>query len=519
MIRRLTRDDPVAVIGAGTMGAGIAQVAAAAGHAVLLYDAAGGAVEAAVSAMAMRLDRSVERGRLHRDEAAATLGRIRPVANLDGLAPARLVVEAIVEDLGIKQRVLADVASVVAPDAIIATNTSSLSVTAIASGVPEARRVAGLHFFNPAPVLPLVEVVHGAETDPAVVDALVETAANWGKTPVRCASTPGFIVNRVARPFYGEALRLLEEGVSDAATIDACVTGAGGFRMGPFALMDLVGLDVNLAVSTSVYEQTAHDPRFAPSVLQRAMVDAGRLGRKTGSGWFAYAGSVPAPEPSRLQAGPTPSHVEIHGDLGWAAGIVERLRSSGVEIDPVPGGGPGHLIFDGVHLVPTDGTMATSYAASGVFGAPDVAVFDLVRDWSTVTRIAVAVADQAGPDVAGRVAGLFTAAGLDVAAVDDAPGLVLMRIVAQLASVAADAVRLGVAAPGDVDTAMRLGTSYPAGPLEWGDAIGAAHVVAVLDHLAAAYGEDRYRASLTLRRAAASGDRLRSAGTNDPDPR
>jgi 3-hydroxybutyryl-CoA dehydrogenase len=518
MTPRLTPDDPVAVLGAGTMGAGIAHVAAAAGHEVLIHDAVAGAVDAAIADLSKRLDRSVQKGRLHADAATATLDRIRPVSSIEGFAPARLVVEAIIEDLDIKRRVLAQVASIVAADAIIATNTSSLSVTAIAAGVPNPQRVAGLHFFNPAPVLPLVEVVHGAATAPAVVNALVETVAAWGKTPVRCASTPGFIVNRIARPFYGEALRLLEEGVGDAATIDGCITGAGGFRMGPFALMDLVGLDVNLAVSTSVYEQTAHDSRFAPSVLQRAMVDAGRLGRKTGSGWFTYSAAASTAGPSRLDPGPPPANVELHGDLGWAAGITARLGESGVQIDPVPGGGPGHLIFDGIHLVPTDGTMATSYAASDVFGTCDVAVFDLVRDWAAASRVAVAVADRAAPGVARKVGGLFAAAGLEVALVDDAPGLVLMRTVAQLASVAADAVRVGVATADDIDTAMKLGTSYPAGPLEWADTIGAATIVTVLDHLAAAYGEDRYRASLALRRAAASG-RLRPAADDAPDPR
>lgn len=516
----LAPDDTIAVIGAGTMGAGIAHVAAAAGHPVLLLDAAPGAVSAALDQLTARLERSVGKGRLSEIDARSLVERIQPADSVADLAPARLVVEAIVEDLAVKQHVLSEAASVLADDAVIATNTSSLSVTAIAGGVPRPERVAGLHFFNPAPVMPLVEVVSGALTDSDIVDGLVAAAERWGKRPVRCASTPGFIVNRVARPFYGESLRLLQEGVADVPTIDAVVTGAGGFRMGPFTLMDLVGLDVNLAVSTSVYEQTAHDGRFAPNVLQQAQVDAGRLGRKAGVGWYDYGPDAVKPAVPPLEPAALPRTVVEHGSLGWAHGIVGKLVAAGVDVDVVDGGGPGHLAFDGVHLVPTDGRTATELAAADTFGTSDVVVFDLVHDWTTASRIAIAVADQAGRRVPATVAAVFAAIGLEVSLVDDSPGLVVMRIVAQLASVAADAVHLGVAEPADIDTAMRLGTNYPAGPLEWADALGPERVVAVLDHLHHAYGEDRYRVSLALRRAARTGGRLRpdQSDTNDLMP-
>jgi 3-hydroxybutyryl-CoA dehydrogenase len=508
MTWKLVSGDTVAVLGAGTMGAGIAHVAAAAGHPVLLFDAADGAVERARDTLRSRLERSVSRGRLSASDAESIHSRITDAGDLGSLGSARLVIEAIVEDLGIKQAVLSDVAAVVAHDAVIATNTSSLSVTAIAAGVPYSARVAGMHFFNPAPVMPLVEIVSGAETLPDVAAGLFDAAIAWGKQPVRTASTPGFIVNRVARPFYGEALRLLQEGVADAETIDAVITGAGGFRMGPFALMDLVGLDVNLAVTTSVYQQTAHDSRFAPNVLQQANVDAGRLGRKSGRGWFEYGDGAASGEGVTTLHGPSPVAVEAHGDLRWARPLVDRLRNGGVEVTDVAGGGPGHLIFDGIHLVPTDGATATRYAGSGVFGTGEIAVFDLVHDWSTATATAVAVADQASDNTRDAVGGLLTAANLAAITVDDSPGLVVMRIVAQLASVAADAVRLGVASPHDIDTAMRLGTNYPLGPLEWADALGPRLVVEALDHLQAAYGEDRYRAAFSLRRAALTGTQV-----------
>jgi 3-hydroxybutyryl-CoA dehydrogenase len=415
-----------------------------------------------------------------------------------------LVIEAIVEDLAIKQEVLRRLESILAGDAILATNTSSLSVTAIAAGLEDPSRVVGMHFFNPAPVMPLVEVVHGTATRPEVAATTAATAAMWGKTPVQCSSTPGFIVNRVARPFYGEALRLLGDGVSDAATIDAVVTGAGGFRMGPFALMDLVGLDVNLAVSKSVYAQTFHDPRFAPNVIQQSLVDAGHLGRKTGKGFFSSE-DAGDPAPVTAQPGPVPAAVEVSGQLGWAGGLVARLEARGVPIETIEGTGPGHLTVAGAHLVPTFGATATALAAGAVLGSAEIGVIDLVRDWESADRVAIAVADQAQAATAPTLAGLLQAAGLDVSVVDDAPGLVLMRIVAQLASVAVDAATLGVATPSAIDTAMRLGTNYPSGPIAWANEIGATTIVTVLDIMRNYYGEDRYRAAAALRRAAVGG--------------
>ena len=264
------RSAPVAVIGAGTMGAGIAQVAAVAGHPVMVYDAVEGAAGRAVAAVRDRVARLVAKGRLDRDP---TL-RLTVATELGELARARCVIEAVAEDLAVKQALFADLEKVVAPDCVLATNTSSLSPTAIAAGLSHPERLVGLHFFNPAPVMRLVEVVSGLATDPAVAAAVTRLAEDWGKQVVQAAATPGFIVNRVARPFYAEALRLAEEQAASPATIDAVLTQAGGFRMGPFALMDLVGQDVNEAVTRSVWTAFGYDPRFAPSLLQRAMVEA-----------------------------------------------------------------------------------------------------------------------------------------------------------------------------------------------------------------------------------------------------
>jgi 3-hydroxybutyryl-CoA dehydrogenase len=514
LTREIVAGSPVAVVGAGTMGTGIAQIAATAGHPVFLFDAVEGAVDRALAALRARMDRSVEKGRLTPGEADEILNLIVGCGWLAECAPAGLIVEAVIEDLDIKRSTIAEIEKLAAPTAIIATNTSSLSVTALAAEMERPGRFVGMHFFNPAPLMPLVEIVSGAATTPESARIAGDTAAAWGKVPVHCASTPGFIVNRVARPFYGEALRMAADGVADYSTIDAVMTGSGGFRMGPFALMDLVGLDVNLAVSKSVFAQSFYDARFAPHVLQQSMVDAGRLGRKTGRGFFEYGSDAPKPLAPTLPAASPPANVEAHGDLGCAAGIVDRLLAAGVEVDPVAGGGPGHLIFDGVHLVPTDGRTATELAAHNTFGTGNVVVFDLVHDWDAVTQVGIAVADQAESGNLERAAALFQAIGCEVSQLDDSHGLVVMRTVAQLAAVAADTVHQGIAAGADVDTAMRLGTNYPSGPLEWADDVGLDRVATVLQNLRAGFGEDRYRVPPLIGRCSASGRSLRDEGND-----
>jgi 3-hydroxybutyryl-CoA dehydrogenase len=511
MTHGIAAGSPVAVVGAGAMGPGIAQLAAAAGHPVYLFDSDDGAVDRALTDLADRLERSVARGHCTRENADRILTNIVGCGWLAECAPAGLIVEAVVEDLEVKRDVLADLEKLATPDAIIATNTSSLSVTAIGSRMANPGRFVGMHFFNPVPVMPLVEIISGAETNPETAQTAAATVASWGKVPVHCTSTPGFIVNRVARPFYGEALRIVATGSTDYATIDTVMTGSGGFKMGPFELMDLIGLDVNLAVSKSVFAQTFHDARFAPHVLQQSLVDAGKLGRKTGHGFFEYGDDSPKPIAVTFDPQPAPANVEAHGDLGWAAGLVGRLLDAGVEVDGVAAGGPGHLIFDGVHLVPTDGRTATELAAARALGTDNVVVFDLVNDWDTVSHVGIAAADQAEPGKMERAAALFQAIGCGVSRLDDTHGLVVMRTVAQLAAVAADTVGGGIAAAEDIDTAMRLGTSYPSGPLEWADRIGLKQVVLVLANLHHGFGEDRYRVPPLLARRAATGTPLRES--------
>lgn len=285
----------VAVIGAGTMGSGIAQVAAQAGHEVVLFDTRTEAVNKALASLRKTLDRLVEKGKFTADAANAIHQRISPATDLKDLAGSGLVIEAIIEDLGIKRKLFAELEGVVGPGAVLATNTSSLSVTAIAAGCTRPERVIGLHFFNPAPLLPLVEVVPGLATEHDLGEKLHRLMRTWGKTPVICKDTPGFIVNRVARAFYGEAIRIHEEGIADMPTIDAAMKSIG-FKMGPFELMDLIGNDINFTVTKTVWESFFFDPRYTPSFTQQRQVESGRLGRKTGRGYYSYAeGAVPPP--------------------------------------------------------------------------------------------------------------------------------------------------------------------------------------------------------------------------------
>ncbi|MCB0769106.1 MAG: 3-hydroxybutyryl-CoA dehydrogenase [Flavobacteriales bacterium] len=299
----------VGVIGAGTMGSGIAQVAAQAGHSVVLYDARKDAVDKAMAGLQRTFDRMVEKGKLSDTDGAAILGRIAPAHELGSLAGCGLVIEAIIEDLAIKKGLFRELEELVPKNAVLATNTSSLSVTAIAAACALPARVVGLHFFNPAPLLPLVEVVPGMATMPDVTEGCSALMQAWRKVPVVAKDTPGFIVNRLARPFYGEALRIFEEGIADMATIDHAMRTVGGFRMGPFELMDLIGNDINFAVTRSVFEAFFFDPRYRPSFTQQRMVEAGWLGRKSGRGYYDYSEGEERPEPT--------SDVILHENICW----------------------------------------------------------------------------------------------------------------------------------------------------------------------------------------------------------
>jgi 3-hydroxybutyryl-CoA dehydrogenase len=506
----LTRT-PVLVVGAGLMGSGIAQVAAQAGHAVFLVDARDGAAAAACDKLRVTLDGLAAKGRLAPDAAAAALARITVLPRLADAAGRGigLAVEAIVEDLAAKRALFAELEGLLGADAVLASNTSSISITAIAAGLQQPQRLVGMHFFNPVPVMKLVEVVSGLQTAPAVAQAVHALAGAWGKVAVHARSTPGFIVNRIARPYYAEALALLQEQAAAPAALDACLRGAG-FRMGPCELMDLIGHDTNFAVTRSVFEANFQDARYRPSVLQAEMVAGGLLGRKSGRGFYPYPGGAAdvAADPA-AQAGAAQQAVggtravTVHGSgaaaerLAWQAGMAlapltrvpRRLPSShwtGLELD-------------GAHLLLCNGLTAQEWVAET--GIAEVAVFD--RSFAAEPG-PLAWAAPAGASTAWctRAAGWLAALGHTPLQVADTPGLVAARTVAMLINEGADAVLHGVCDEAGADAAVKLGLNYPAGPFEWLAGWSASEVVALLDALDAAYRGERYRASPWLQRLA-----------------
>lgn len=496
----------VGVVGSGAMGAGIAQIAAAAGHIVKLYDARPEALEKANADIRKTFATLAGKGRMKPEEADAAAGRLQRAEHLNDLAGAMLVVEAVVENLDVKRQLFADLESVVTEDCILATNTSSISVTALAARLKFPGRFVGMHFFNPVPLMALVEVVCGLATEKRVADLIFDTAAAWGKFPVHAKSTPGFIVNRVARPYYAEGLRLLNEEAADPATIDAVMREAGGFRMGPFELMDLIGHDVNFAVTQSVFHAYFNDPRFTPSLVQQELVNAGFLGRKSGRGFYRYDESgttMPATEPpARFE------RAAVYGSNAAIDAIVSRATAAGVSIARKGSASDNDawIQCDGAVLRLTDGRSATQRAAEQ--GVSNLVLLDLALDFSKAMRLAVSAADQCEPHAYRAMVGLLQAAGYAISRIEDVPGMVVMRSVAMLANEAADAVNQGVCDPAAADLAMQKGVNYPRGPLAWADSIGLDYVLRVLKNLAQVYGEDRYRASPLIQKKVWSGARF-----------
>lgn len=569
----LNNGDPskvvVGVAGAGTMGAGIAQVAALAGHPVVLYDLQDAFVKRGLGTLSAAIRRLAEKGKLDGAAAEAAIGRVAGTTDTADFAPCALVIEAAPEDIGIKQSLFQAVEAVASPDAVLATNTSTLSVARIAAGLARPGRVCGMHFFNPAPLMPLVEVIRGPATEAGAAALVTALASAWGKTPVTAADRPGFIVNRVARPFYGEALRALGEGLADVAAIDRLARDAG-FPMGPFELMDLIGIDVNFAAASSVYEGFFQDPRFRPHPIQRMMVESGRLGRKTGQGYYRYdergvvVGSEVAGGGPTGSGGGSKNEGPTHDgsmDGGQAVGVAaadatadqrsignvlilaapgqteaavlaERLRAGGAAVAIADT--DAHLELEARQadalidlqpswdaaraerltryarwlrrgrplLVNTETVSATRVAAAiGSLGRPERLLgFTLLPPLDKRGCVELMAAHQTDQAVRPTAEALCRTAGLEAVWVGDTVGGILPRMVACLAAEAITAVMDGTATAEGIDQAMRLGTRYPRGPLEWLEILGAGRVAAILDALASDQGEDRYRVPPLLRR-------------------
>ncbi|MFJ8466497.1 3-hydroxyacyl-CoA dehydrogenase [Streptomyces swartbergensis] len=496
----LDLSSPVAVVGTGTMGQGIAQVALVAGHSVRLYDALPGRAREAADAIGARLDRLVEKDRLTGADRDAARARLLPAEDLSELADCALVVEAVLERLDVKQDLLRELEGIVDDDCLLATNTSSLSVTAVGGALRSPGRFVGLHFFNPAPLLPLVEVVSGFATDVTYATRAYETARAWGKTPVACADTPGFIVNRIARPFYAEAFAVYEAQGADPATIDAVLRESGGFRMGAFELTDLIGQDVNEAVTRSVWESFFQDVRFTPSLAQRRLVESGRLGRKTGHGWYDHRDGAERPEPDTAEQRQPPAYVVAEGDLGPAGDLLALIREAGIPVrDEDEDSGTRLVLPSGGQLALADGQTSVEFR--------DVVYFDLALDYRKATRIALSASQDTSSQTLAEAIGLFQALGKKVSVIGDVPGMIVARTVARIIDLAHDAVAKGVATEEDVDTAMRLGVNYPLGPFEWSRRLGRFWAYSLLDDLHLRDPSGRYAPSLALYRHAHASDK------------
>jgi 3-hydroxybutyryl-CoA dehydrogenase len=490
----------IGVVGAGTMGRGIVQLFAQAGHRVSIYDAAADAPARAIDAVAAMIDKGVEKGRHTPQQAAAMVAAIRPCTALQGLASCELVIEAIVEDIGAKQALFTALEEVVAEGAILASNTSSLVVAEIAGRCRRPERVAGLHFFNPVPLMKVVEVIAAVRTAAATVETLRALVEAAGHRAVVAADQPGFIVNHAGRGYYTEALRLLEEQVAAPREIDLLLREAAGFRMGPFELLDLTGLDVSGRVMESIYAQFQQEPRFRPSALVPPRIAAGLYGRKSGRGWYAYDGAgkpLPAPDLApadpraaagcRLWIDPAAARREALAALAGASGAVLAQQPDAADL----------------LLVQPWGSDASRYcAARGLDARRCVAVDPLPDPDARHTLMLTALTTPAARDAA---LALFAGAGKAATLISDSPGFVVQRVLATIVNIAAEIAQRGIAGVADLEDAVRLGLGYPHGPLAWGDRIGGARVLEILAGMAAATGDPRYRPSQWLSRRVALG--------------
>jgi 3-hydroxybutyryl-CoA dehydrogenase len=489
----------VGVIGCGAMGRGVAQVAAQAGAAVRLFDSRHDAAAEAKAFVISTLDKLVAKGKMPADESKAIVGRLSLAGSLSELASCDVVVEAIVEDLDAKRQLFRTLEPIVRESCILATNTSSLSVTAIAAGLARPGRVAGLHFFNPVPVMKVVEVVAGLLTEAAVVDKLVSFVARMGHTPVRAKDTPGFLVNHAGRGFGTEGLRILAEGVTSVEDLDRILRDTAGFKIGPCELMDLTGLDVSHPVMESVYRQFYDEPRFRPQPLTRQMLAAGALGRKTGRGFYVYADGAAVRTPEPPAPADRPAAVWVSRARPELARPVAELASRlGARLDEGKVPAPESLC-----LVTPLGDDATTAAVRERLDASRTVAIEALFD--TSRRRVLMTTPATSRQARDAAHGLFGSDGVPVSVIRDSPGLVTQRVVATIVNIACDIAQQRIAAPADVDRAVVLGLGYPHGPLAWGDRLGAATVLGILDALLAATGDPRYRASPWLRRRALLG--------------
>ncbi len=490
-----------ALIGCGAMGRGIAQIAAQAGSTVLLFDVQPGAAEAAYQSICAQWDKLAEKGRLDATQLAAQKARLSCVDSLAALAACSLIVEAIVERLDIKQALFAELEAILPPGAVLASNTSSLSVTALAAKLKHPQRLAGFHFFNPVPLMKVVEVIAGLKTDPAVCAQLTDFARQMGHTPVQAQDTPGFIVNHAGRGYGTEALRISGENVADFATIDRILKDQVGFKLGPFELMDLTALDVSHPVMESIYHQYYEEPRYRPSVITAQRLAGGLVGRKSGEGFYRYdkgAQQIPAePAAPVLEALPA---VWVSPKAARRIELLQLLKTLGAKIET--GGQPSEQALT---LVAPLGFDITTVAVVDRLDPSRTVGIDMLIDDAATKRRVLATNPATRTDMRQAAHALMARDGKAVSVIRDSAGFVSQRVVANIVNIASDICQQGICSPGDLETAVTLGLGYPRGPLAMGNLYGPSSILEVLFNMQTVYGDPRYRPSPWLRRRGAIG--------------
>jgi 3-hydroxybutyryl-CoA dehydrogenase len=491
----------VGVVGAGAMGRGIAQIAAQAGSTVKLFDTQAQAAAQARAAVLLQWDKLHQKGRLDAARLASQQAALVAATQLSELADCDLVIEAIVERLDVKQALFAELETILRPDAVLASNTSSLSITAIAAGLRRPERLAGYHFFNPVPLMKVVEVIAGLKTDPGICTALSAYAREMGHTPVQAQDTPGFIVNHAGRAYGTEALRIVGEGVADFATIDRILKDQVGFKLGPFELMDLTALDVSHPVMESVYRQYYDEPRYRPSVITAQRLAGGIVGKKVGEGFYRYRDGVAEvpPEPATPQVAELPP-VWVSPRAARRAELLQLLKDLGARIET--GSAPSSLAL--TLVAPLGFDVTTVAVVERLDPTRTLGIDMLVEDAATRRRV-LATNPATRIDMREAAHALFARDGKPVSVVRDSGGFVTQRVVASIVNIAADICQQRICSPRDLELAVTLGLGYPLGPLAMGDRYGPASVLEVLFNMQTVYGDPRYRPSPWLRRRGAIG--------------
>ena len=491
----------VGVVGTGAMGRGIAQIAAQAGSVVKLFDLQPQAADRAKAELASQWDKLVAKNRLDPALAAEHQSRVLTVDALTSLADCDLVVEAVIERLDAKQALFADLEAVVSPHAVLVTNTSSLSVTAIASRLKHPGRFAGYHFFNPVPLMKVVEVIAGIKTDSAVCSQLADYARQMGHTPVQAQDTPGFIVNHAGRGYGTEALRIVSEGIADFTTIDRILRDQVGFKLGPFELMDLTALDVSHPVMESVYKQYYDEARYRPSVITAQRLAGGLLGRKTGEGFYRYPGGVmqTTPEPPVPEVAEMPP-VWVSPRASRRSELLQLLKNLGAKIETGASASPQALTL----VAPLGFDITTVAVVERLDPARTIGIDMLIDDAATKRRV-LATNPATRTDMRDAAHALFARDSKAVSVIRDSGGFVTQRVVATIVNIASDICQQGICSPKDLETAVTLGLGYPMGPLAMGDRYGPTNVLEVLFNMQTVYGDQRYRPSPWLRRRGAIG--------------